>query len=634
MFETLKKSLGKTIGTVFIALLVLSFAVWGIGDVFRRGVGGGNVVVSVADFEITLPEAERQFDQSLREMRQRSGRTIERDQAMAMGLGQRVLSQLIRDRTVEAHAQSLGIVVDDKSLAQLVAANPIFQVGGRFDKNRFDELLRSNGMTEQSYLDLVRQDELRRLMVLSIGAAAAPPKIAIDLLHKYRDEQRQGRVLVVQADKIPDVPAPTEADLAAWLKDHQAEYRAPELRSFVLATMQPEDLAPEIEVSEDSLRQTFQERVGQFTKPATRSVLQLTAPDEATLAQARTRIQAGESAKAVATAMAGQGVALQDLGDVAQGSFPDPAVEKAIFAAPAPGVSETTRTAFGNAVMFVIRSAMPEGKKSFAEVRQQLRDEAALAQATDDLPNLENVVQDKIAGGASLEEAAKSGGFAVRQIERIDQTGNDPAGHAVEPPLPEPVLQTAFSSPQGVVSPMNPLPDAGAYILRIDKIEPERDRRLDEVRGEVKDAWLANTRKERAKALATGIAAQLQPGRNVEQIAASNPAAAIVQIGPLKRDDLGETNDLDPQAVEKLFATAPGDLPKTPVELPLGYGLVVTDKVIPAAPGGEDTLTAEIGGEMTGDLIEQYEQALLKRFPPVVHERVLAEFMRTASPSP
>ncbi len=633
MFDMIKKSLGKVIGGAFVVLLVLSFAIWGIGDVFRGGTGG-NTLVTVGGLDIDLPEAEGLLDQELRNMRQRSGRFIERDQAMAMGLGQRVLSELISDRSVEAHARSLGLIVDDATLARMVSANPAFQVGGRFDKARFDQLIRSNGLTEQGYLQLVRRDELRRLMILSVSAAASVPKTATDLLWAYRNEQRKGRVLLVQSSKVDGVADPTDEQLAAFLKEHQAEYRAPEYRGITVLTMRPEDLAPEIQIPEDRLRQSYDERAAEFTKPASRSVLQIGGPDEAVLAQARTRIQAGEPAEAVASSMAGQGVTLQDLGSIAKGSFPDQTVEAAIFAAPVGGVSETTRTGFGNEVIFVIRSETPESRVPFEEARQQIRDQMALAQAADDLPNLENAVQDQIAGGASLDEAAKSGGFEIRKIDKIDQAGNDPAGNPLEPPLDDAVLQAAFNGAEGVTSPMNALPDGGNFILRVDAVEPERDRRLDEVRDEVRDAWLAKARSDRAKEVATELRTAVAGGQSLEQAAQGHAAAEVLPVGPVKRDDLGEANDIGPQTVERLFAAKPGQPPGEPLEMPNGYGIVMTDEVIPASQEGADALATEISGEVTSDVIEQYDQALRDRFPPVVHERALANFMRATSPAP
>ncbi|WP_027136063.1 peptidylprolyl isomerase [Geminicoccus roseus] len=628
MFEKLKKYFVKVIGGAFVVLLVLSFAVWGIGDVFRGGTGG-NTLVTVGDLDIDLPEAESLLDQELRGLRQRSGRYIERDQAIAMGLGQRVLAELIADRSVEAHARALGLVVDDASLARIVAANPTFQVGGRFDKARFEQLIRSNGLTEEGYLQLVRRDELRRMMILSIGVAAAAPETAADLLWAYRNEERQGRVLRVNAEMVDGVADPTDEQLEALLKDQQESYRAPEYRSFTLLTMTPEDLAPEIQISEERLREVYEERAAEFTSPATRTVQQLTGPDEAALSQARTRVQAGEPAEAVAQSM--EGVELLDLGTISRGNFPDRAVEDAIFAGPVGGVSEITRTAFGNQVMFVIQDETPESRTPFEEVRQQIRDELALVQAADDLPNLENAVQDQIAGGASLEEAARSGGFEVRKVEMTDQAGNDPQGESIDPALPDPVLQTAFSAAQGDISVMEPLPEGGDYLLRVDAIEPERDRRLDEVRDELRDAWLADARMARAKEIATELHTAVTGGQTLEQAAEGHPAAQVLSIGPVKRDDLGETDNLGPQTVERLFATPPDQPPGEPVELPTGYGLVVTDQVTPAPEEGADTLTTALAGEMTSDVVDQYDQALRQRFPPVVHERALENFMRTTN---
>jgi len=627
MFEKLKKSLTKAILAVFVGLLVLSFAIWGIGDVFRGGTGG-NTLVTVDQFEVTLPEAESRLEQELRELRQRSGRYIERDQAMALGLGQRVLAELITDRTIQAHARSLGLEVDDATLARITAANPVFQVGGRFSKQRFDELLRANAMTEQGYLQLVRLGELRRLLVDSVTAAAAPTTTGLDLLHRYRDEQREGRVLEVRADAVEGVAEPDEAALAEFLKEHQAEYRAPEYRTLTVMTMRPEDLAPEIEIPEDRLRAAYDERAQEFTEPASRTVLQIDGPDEATLGEVRTRIQAGEPAEAVANELAERGVQVQDLGSVARGSFPDRIVEDVIFAAPVGGVSEITQTGFGNTVMFVVATEEPERRQPFEEVRDRLHDELALAQAAEDLPSLENVVQDRIAGGASLEEAAQAGGFTPRRIEKTDQVGNDPSGEPIEPELPEEILQTAFATSEGVISPMETLAEGGAYLVQVDAIEPERDRRLDEVRDEVQEAWLADARKKRAEELAKALHEEVLAGKSLEEAAAGQPAAAVVAIGPVKRSDMGETGELGPQSVERLFASAVGQPPEAPLELPNGYGFVVVDRVIPAEGEPGDALEGEITSEMATDLADQYDQALRQRFPPVVHERALATFLR------
>jgi peptidyl-prolyl cis-trans isomerase D len=630
MFEKLKKSVTKLIGGIFVVLLVLSFAVWGIGDVFRGGTGG-NTLVTIGDSEIGMVEAEALLDQELRQLRQRTGQFIERDRAMAMGLGQRVLTQLITERSIQEHAASLGLAVDDATVARIIAANPAFQVGGRFDKARFDQLIRSNGFTEQGYLQLVRQDELQRLLVTSVTVAAAAPKTGTDLLWKYRNEQREGRVLLVRSDQVQGVADPTEEQLATLLKERQAEFRAPEYRTVTLLTMRPEDLAPEIEIAEEQLRQAYEERKSEFTRPASRDVVQLTALDEAAVAEARTRIQAGEDPQAVATALADKGVTLQNLGKVEKSSFPDAAIDEAIFAAPENGVSATTKTGFGTNVIFVIRDAQPESLTPFEEVRERIRNELALAQANEDLPQLENAVQDQIAGGATLEEAAQRGGFPIRKIDQVDVVGNDPAGKEVEPPLPEAVLKAAFAATQGAVTPMETLPDGGAFILRVDAIEPECDRRLDEVRDEVRDAWLADARKARAKEVATELLAAAKAGKSLEEVVATRADAAVVPVGPVKRSDLGEANDLGPQAVEKLFASPTGELPAEPLELSVGYGMVVTDKIIPAETAGDDALNSEIAGEMTNDVVEQYDQALRKLFPPVVHERALAQFMRPTS---
>ena len=630
MLDNLKKVAFKAIGGIFVALLVLSFAIWGIGDVFRGGLGG-NTLVSVGPFEVTLPEAENAFEQRLRTIRERNNQSITRDQAMALGLGQNIVSELVTERLVEAHAQSLGITVDDGTLVRIVSANPAFQVNGAFSHDRFQQLLAANGLTEAAFLDIVRQEELRRLLYGTITLSARAPDALLRVLWDHRNEERTGRALVVLPDKLTDIPNPTDEQLQDFVTAHRDEFRTPEYRAFTVLTMQPSDLVGEVNIADEQVRQAYDARAGEFRTPEQRLVTQISAPDDATLQEVKRRLDAGKTTDAVAAAMADRGVGVVDLGSIKKGSFPDAAAETAIFALPAGGISEPVQTAFGKA-LFQVRAVTPETATPFEEKREELRLELATAQATDELPSLENVVQDAIAGGASLEDAATKGGFKTRKIEPVSAQGTLKAGGAVEPALPDGVLAAAFATGEGVASPLANLPDGGAFIVRVDQVEPARDQTLDEARAVATAQWFANARSERAKAVATELAAQVKAGRSFDELVAGRQDLAITPVGPAKRGDPGQASGLGSEAVRVLFETRPGATAEAPVEVQTGWALIATDGSTPAkAPESLDPLRREVEQAMIGDAADSYRGELLRRFPPVVHDRAMANFTRTSN---
>ncbi|WP_204333471.1 SurA N-terminal domain-containing protein, partial [Proteus mirabilis] len=77
------------------------------------------------------------------------------DQARGFGIEQRVLNQLVTDATLDERGRQLGLGIDDDTIRNRIISSPSFRgPTGQFDINTFRELLRQNGYTEQSYIDV------------------------------------------------------------------------------------------------------------------------------------------------------------------------------------------------------------------------------------------------------------------------------------------------------------------------------------------------------------------------------------------------------------------------------------------------------------------------------------------------
>ena len=62
--------------------------------------------------------------------------------------------------------QRLGIVVPDQAVRQAVFAMPAFRgPNGQFDQQRFQAVLRNNGLTEARFLDMMRADLAQRQLL-------------------------------------------------------------------------------------------------------------------------------------------------------------------------------------------------------------------------------------------------------------------------------------------------------------------------------------------------------------------------------------------------------------------------------------------------------------------------------------
>ena len=147
VLDAIRKRSGSLVVRIFFGILVLSFAVWGIGDFLTPG-ARDNVVATVGDATISAVDLEREAETEIRRLRELLGSRFDREQARALGLYNAVLERLIREAVVEQASRRLGLVVTDAALRAALEEAPNFKGAlGTFDRERFRQFLVSSGMS-------------------------------------------------------------------------------------------------------------------------------------------------------------------------------------------------------------------------------------------------------------------------------------------------------------------------------------------------------------------------------------------------------------------------------------------------------------------------------------------------------
>ena len=216
MLQAIRGTVGSWIVKILFAFLILSFAVWGIGDMFRDR-GPDTTIIEVADTTITFQELEtvllRQLDR--RPELLAPDNVIEAAQRRFIVAA--TVQQVVNDALIDAEAASLGFVPSDAVMAELVRQLPAFRddVTGRFDRNRFLALIGQQGLTEQGYIAQLRGNIARQTVRNAAGLGAIAPEFLADRLLRHRGEVRTVETVVIARDGIADVAAPTGDDSGA-----------------------------------------------------------------------------------------------------------------------------------------------------------------------------------------------------------------------------------------------------------------------------------------------------------------------------------------------------------------------------------------------------------------------------------
>lgn len=625
MLISLRKGVSTWLARALLVLLIISFAVWGIQDVFRGS--PTRTLAKVGDAEITAEEFAVAFEREVNRLREMLGPEFDSAKAWQFGLDRQVLSQMLSRLMLDQETAELGIAVPEPYLVAEIRSQQVFQnERGEFDRARFEQILRANGLSEAAFLAQIESDLARRQLVGTLIAGITPPSPLVARLHAYRHETRRAEAVRLPADAV-SVPEPSEEELARFYEDHGQQFERPERRGVTFVTLRPEDVIDEVEIGEDEVRAAYEERRESFRVAPSRDIQQILFDDEQTARAAARALEEGTDFAEVARQFGGiEPDALAVEGVTRAEMLPE--VADRVFALKEGEVSEPIASPLGWLIVRVTRITS-ERERSFAEVRDALRSDIAEERALDLLYDVAARIEDLRAGGATLEEVASELDLPLHKIE-IDAEGRSADGQpAAELPADPSFLTTAFSSDIGLENDLVETPDGSFYVLRVDAITPAMVPPLEEVRAQVAQAWRAERRQELLRERAEALAERLRQGASLADIAAE-VGTGVQALGPLTRD--ASNAPLPAESVAALFAAPKDGVVVIPAAE--GEGLLIA-RVTEITPPAEDAEalagTRETVREaLTEDVLQQYRVALESEYEIEINEDVLAE-LRSAT---
>src|ERR1700692_7205 len=182
--------LGKTIMAVVMGVLIVSFGIWGIADIFRGF--GQSTLATVGRTEISINEFRQLYTDKLQQIGRQIGHPLTMDQARAFGFDrQEVAQKILSEAALDENARRLGLGQSDAETLRVIYSDPNFKgVGGGFDPQRFQAIIRQFGLTEARSIADERRVALRRQIAGTIAAGLEPSKTLMEALSRFQNEQR------------------------------------------------------------------------------------------------------------------------------------------------------------------------------------------------------------------------------------------------------------------------------------------------------------------------------------------------------------------------------------------------------------------------------------------------------------
>ena len=523
MLDKLREGAQGKVAKVILGLIILSFALAGVGSYLNGP--ARTAPATVNGTEISAAALENAYRNERARMESQMGEAFSQLAANPDYMKQfrrGVLDRLIDQALLDSKARELGLRISDEQIKQAIVEMPEFAENGKFNNDRYLQLIRRAGMTPEMFRDSLRQDMVRQQLMGALLGTEFSLKGEAEQLDKLYNQTRDLRLVrLAAANYMADVQV-SDNELEQYYKTNGARFMNDEQVKVDYLLLDAANLAKDIKVTEQDAQDYYDQHQDLFQRAERRHVAHILIPfgkdekaaeqkAEAVLAKAK----AGDDFAALAKADSSDTFSAKKGGELDwfEKGVMDPAFEKAAFAlAKAGDLSAVVKSPFGFHIIKLL-GVEPAKTKPFVDVMSdtiaRLQSEKAKEQF---FAEQQKMADSSFENPDSLDLTAEAMGLQVQSTGYFSQA-DAPA------PLNDPkVLSVAFSEQlrdDNTNSDVIELADGKALVLHITGHKPKAVKPLAEVKEQVIAAIKHDKAGEVARGKAQGLLDKLKVGESI-----------------------------------------------------------------------------------------------------------------------
>ena len=532
---------------ILVALLVVSFGIWGIADFLTSTTV--NNIATVGETEIKSVAYQREFNNRIERAERRRGRPYTIADLEDSTIPKRALDKLTGDAALVETARVMGLGISDSQLAKILQKDDTFKgPTGTFDKVALTQTLKRAGTTERRFFEQRRKQAEIELIDDAITGPMNYLKIFYDAAAVFRTQERKLRFVVIPPDAIGEPGEPTEEELVEYHEENAEEFNIPEYRKIEYFTLNVEDYVETDQVTDEEAMEEYEANKSDEVIPEEREISILTFLENEPASNAKTKKDEGASFTEI---LVENNVPNRDAlaGYLTKDEIQDPKIANAAFKLELNEVSKIINGEFGK-VMITVSDIIPEVQIPFEDVKEKYKNIIAMQRAEDDIEELFDQIEEARAGADTLSELADIIGSNIETSVLVSKRGINEDGESIELPMQKDLLNGAFESEIDTLP--EPIASEDTHYVWFQVIEKvdEVEREYDEVKEMVREEW-----QTRMKTL-TPFESELE-----EYFAENNedfeiPEYRVVEYLELNPEDLKRPEEITDEEAMEEYETA------------------------------------------------------------------------------
>jgi len=553
MLDLLRKNATGPLGIALIILLVFAFSIWGVGDIFRGY--NANILAQIGNRELNSQSYLFNFNREVGRISNQLERVISTEEAVNSGLHYQILDRSLVELSANAASDQIGLIASDDAIKKrILSTNAFKNAFNQFDRNIFEQIIRQNGLTEDSFLVLERDSHVLSQLSRSIFKDINPPKALNDLLFKYQFERRNVEYIIISPDEISLEDEVEKNEIEKFYSENINLYKTRETRDFSIISLNVSNLSKLEKVSDEEINTYYEDNKYNYYEPEKRSYYLIPYfSDEEAIKALENFNSNGDIEKILIDRNLDKSDVDQGLITFDEGISEN--VSKAAFKAPINKLSGPTDSPFGPSLIYV-NEIISEKEIKIEDIKDQIITDIQKDKAKDKIYNLYGEIEDLRASGKTLEEIAEEKSLLIESFNNINDVGQRIDGSMIKNPSLEELINLIFLN--DIDEDLEPYEDneGNLNFFRINNINYSKQIPLDEAIENIKFSILENKSIENIKTKSKEIFDRLKEFNNNLDFISDENDLAIAKSGILSRTSSNEI--FSSEALSEIFKTDKG----------------------------------------------------------------------------
>ena len=403
MLDIVRNLVSSIFGKILLGLMVLSFALWGVGDILSSG--NSKLAAKVGSQKISLEEFYNKFGRKIQELNLSTGSQMTIQEAHNQNIDKFIINDLVYEKMILEFANKNKIYITDNILKKTIKSLPQFiGTDGKFSEQLYKNSIKRNFSSEEEFLNELTFVYINSLLFENFKSGNVTNQKIIDMLYEYEGQERNIEYFIFGNENI--LVKTSESELDKYYNENKSRYLTEEKRTIEYLTFNLNDYKKLTSISSDDVLKYYTENKNMFFEEEKRSIelARFANEDEA---KNFYEIWLLNNSKKIEEYTQENKITVSEIDDLTKESF-ETNVTNEIFKLEKNSISSPIK--IGDAGFYVVKviNISPEIQKKFETVKQDIVEEMSYNEAYDLYDQALNFADELLLSGYELDDVAEN----------------------------------------------------------------------------------------------------------------------------------------------------------------------------------------------------------------------------------